>query len=303
MVKKNRSVAHVLPRLAIGGMYLVAWLPWWTYRPLAAALVMLGFALAPTKVRIAAVNLRLCFPDLSRARRWLALVRCLNENALWLLTTSRVWLRPHTLAHIEKRCEIIGAEHVHSALEAGVPTILCAAHQPHVDVSMVVLTRTLPFCPTYRPYRSTLFNRFMVEKRQQLATALVSIKDLRAVAKACKQHKVLWIAPDQDPGRRASVFVPFLGVQAAHGPGVRRLADICRAQVCPLTLERTHGWCWRITIHPPLKDFPSADISRDTLVQNHPLEQSLRAYPHNYLWLHRRFKTQPEGAPSPYARS
>ena len=57
---------------------------------------------------------------------------------------------------------------------------------------------------------------------------------------------------------------------------------------------------YEVVILPALTDFPSADVEADTRRINQLLEQHVRQAPEQYLWVHRRFKTQPPGKSSPY---
>ena len=62
-----------------------------------------------------------------------------------------------------------------------------------------------------------------------------------------------------------------------------------------MTEERYH-----VIISKPLENFPTADFEADTRRLNAELEEWIRAYPDQYLWVHRRFKTRPEGEQSLY---
>ena len=55
------------------------------------------------------------------------------------------------------------------------------------------------------------------------------------------------------------------------------------------------------SIGAPLADFPSKDALADTARTMALIETQVRRVPPQYLWIHKRFKTQPEDTPSPYA--
>ena len=58
---------------------------------------------------------------------------------------------------------------------------------------------------------------------------------------------------------------------------------------------------YRVEIGSALADFPSADALADTARIMALIEAQVRRVPAQYLWIHKRFKTQPEGMASPYS--
>jgi len=59
-----------------------------------------------------------------------------------------------------------------------------------------------------------------------------------------------------------------------------------------------HGWVVRFM--PPLDNFPTADALDDTTRFNRYIESQIALQPAQYLWVHKRFKTRPEGEPGFY---
>tara|TARA_R110001606_G_scaffold21286_6_gene75148 strand:- start:990 stop:1313 length:324 start_codon:yes stop_codon:yes gene_type:complete len=99
------------------------------------------------------------------------------------------------------------------------------------------------------------------------------------------------------------VFVPLFGVPAATVTATSTFARLGKAQVVPFTQSRLPGaQGYQLTIHPPLQDFPSGDDMADALRINQWVEQSIAQQPEQYMWVHRRFKTRPEGVARPYAK-
>ena len=125
--------------------------------------------------------------------------------------------------------------------------------------------------------------------------------DLRGMVKALKLGRTVWYAPDQDLGHRHSAFTPFFGIPAATVTATTTLAKLSNAIVVPFTQTRLDNGCgYRLTLHPPLTDFPSEDEYLDACRINSVIEQQIRLQPAQYLWMHRRFKTRPDGEPSLY---
>ena len=73
------------------------------------------------------------------------------------------------------------------------------------------------------------------------------------------------------------------------------------AKVLPLFHERRGDGSYRVEIGAPLEDFPSGDAHADTARVMALIETQVRRVPAQYLWIHKRFKTQPDGRKSPYA--
>ena len=248
---------------------------------------------ARSKCRIAAINIGLCFPDLSRVQQRNLVQRCIAENCRWILTTARAWCRTAALKQEASCSRVEGLEVVQEILDNGGKIIFYQGHQTHMDIALYLFTRHFPLCPTYRAYRSSWFNRFMVRARMKMATKVIDIRQSRTILRALKQYRTLWITADQDLGAKNAVFAPFFGQDCAWHQGVRKWAKISGAKVCFLSTRRIDHLHYVVTIHPPLADFPSTSAHADILRQNALLEAAIRAVPEQYLWLHRRFKTRP----------
>ena len=98
------------------------------------------------------------------------------------------------------------------------------------------------------------------------------------------------------------MFVPFFGVPAATITGVSRLARASKAVVLPVISRILPGGAgYVVTVFPPLADYPTRDVEADTRRINAFIEAQVLTMPEQYYWVHKRFKTRPEGEPSPYA--
>ena len=66
----------------------------------------------------------------------------------------------------------------------------------------------------------------------------------------------------------------------------------------PVFDEKTRTYAMHIL--PALDDLPSGDMVRDLSRINAMMEDQVRRAPEQYWWIHRRFKTRPEGEPPFY---
>ena len=91
-----------------------------------------------------------------------------------------------------------------------------------------------------------------------------------------------------------TVFAPFFGVPAATITATHQLARLTGCAVIPY-FHRREGLRYVLRIGQPLADFPSGDVLADTTRVNQAIEAMVREAPSQYLWIHRRFKRQPDG--------
>jgi Kdo2-lipid IVA lauroyltransferase/acyltransferase len=100
-------------------------------------------------------------------------------------------------------------------------------------------------------------------------------------------------------GPEESIFVPFYGVEAATVPSLSRFARLGRAKVVPVVTRLTREG-YEVRVLPEWKDFPSDDVTADTALMNQRLQGYIDTMPDQYYWVHKRFKTRPEGTPPAY---
>ena len=288
--------------LGLGVLWLVVQLPYALLLKLGRALGALMLLVAKSRRQIAARNLELCFPELSAAER----TRLLRENfassgiAFFEMAMSWWWPRARLarLAHIE------GLEHLQAAQREGQGVILMSLHFTTLEIGAALLGQRHTIDGMYREHNNPLFDyiqRHGRERHNRDASA-IEREDVRAMLKVLRAGRAIWYAPDQDYGRKQSIFVPLFGVPAATVTATSKFARLGKARVVPFTQQRlADGSGYRLTIHPPLADFPGDSEEADCLRINQWIEQAVRQCPEQYLWAHRRFKTRPEGAPKLYA--
>jgi KDO2-lipid IV(A) lauroyltransferase len=96
-------------------------------------------------------------------------------------------------------------------------------------------------------------------------------------------------------GPEESIFVPFFGEPAATVPSLSRFAKLGRARVLPVVTRMTFSG-YEVEVLKAWDDFPTDDAQADTALMNQRLETYIQDMPAQYFWVHKRFKTRPEGA-------
>ena len=197
------------------------------------------------------------------------------------------------------RCE--GAEHFEQALRAGRGVLFATAHLGNWELSAFAhALLTGPMNVVVRPLDNPLIDR-MVERRRGLSgNRLISKRDIaRPILKALAANEAVGILIDQNASPDAGVFVDFFGMPACSGTGFAKLAARSGAAVIPgFALWSEEEQRYVLRFYPPLP--MTGDAARDTATLQKKLAEIVRAYPDQWLWIHRRWKTRPPGKTSLY---
>lgn len=297
-----RSFAH--PRywstwLAIGAMYVAAWLPWPIKLWLGKIIGLLACRFAKRRRRITETNIALCFPEKDADVQRQLVKDIFIANGIGLIETATGWCRD--VDSLRHRVAYKGQEHLARAKAQGKGVLVIGIHFSTLDLGGALHSLFSPADVVYRPHNNPLFERFMTRARSRIFGQAIDRHDLRGVVRRIRSGHVVWYSPDQDFGRDVSVFAPFFGHQAASIRLTAKIARMTGAPVVPLMFHRNpDNRTYTIECLPALENFPSADEVDDATRVNAFIEQAIRQHPEQYLWLHRRFKTRPEGQPNIY---
>lgn len=280
--------------LAIGAMYVAAWLPWRVKLWLGKGIGLAAWRLAKKRRHITETNVALCFPDKSAGEQRRLVRETFIANGIGLLETAAVWCRD--AEDFRHRVACVGEEHLARAEAQGKGVLIIGVHFSALDLGGALHSLFFSADAVYRPHNNPLFDRFMMRARKRNFGQLIDRYDLRTAVRRIKAGRSVWYSPDQDFGRDASVFAPFFGQQAST---VKLTAKIARLTDAPVVLlmfhrnpdNRTYTFEWL----PALEGYPSGDDVADATCVNAMIEQAILTHPEQYLWLHRRFKTRPKG--------
>lgn len=288
--------------LLVGLLRLGACLP---YRPRVAAGVALGVMLRlmmPGRRRVARVNLELCFPELDKRARERLLSRHFRALGAGFIDMGVAWWGDG--ARIARVSRVHGMQHLEHALAEGHGVILVSGHFTTMEMGVRLLTLFAPspwLYSIYRRSKNRLFERVMLRGRSGQPAVMFPREEVRTMINALRAGMPVCFFPDQDHGSHHSVFVPFCGVPAATVRSTARLARRTGARVVPYFQHRLPGTRgYELEVLPALENFPSGDDERDAARVSALIEAAVRHHPHEYLWIHRRFKTRPAGAADVY---
>ena len=297
--REPRARLRDLPtRLAIAAMGALARLPLGAWRPAGAFIGTALRLLGARRRRIAETNLRLCFPALDEGARRKLLHDHYRSLGLSIVEMAAAWRAPH--AQLAGLAEVVGLEHLERARAEGRGVLLVTAHFTYLEMGARLIAAAWPVHPMYRRNKKPLLDRFILEARAANMAEPVERGDTRKLVRLLKRGGVVWYAPDQNYGLRHGLFAPFFGIPAATITATSRLARMGDALVVPYHPRRLPDGRYRLEILPPLTGYPSGNDAADAARINRWIEAAVRRAPADYLWIHRRFKTRPEGEPGFY---
>jgi KDO2-lipid IV(A) lauroyltransferase len=127
----------------------------------------------------------------------------------------------------------------------------------------------------------------------------------RGLISAMRQGETVGILMDTNMTPPQGVFVDFFGTAACTASGMARVALKTGAAVLPgflLWEESSQSYVLHFGRQLELvrSEDNEADIVANTALFTRVLEDYIRQYPQQWLWLHRRWKTRPEGQPPIY---
>ena len=293
----RRALSHG----AIALFWLLHFLPLPLLARVGQLLGTLLYHIGNRRRRIALTNLALCFPELSDSQRqtlarehFRVLGRSILERSLlW-------WASPERLSRLIR---VNGAERISTLRDAGRPVILLAPHFVGLDAGGIGITMRFDIVSMYSVQKNPVFDRLLLRGRKRFGDQmLLSRQDgARSSIRAMRSGRPFYYLPDMDFGRRDSVFAPFFGIEAATITGLSRLARAAGAAVVPcITRMLPGGQGYLVDIDDAWTDFPTSDVSADSARMNTYIESVVRNQPEQYYWVHRRFKTRPEGQPRVY---
>ncbi len=273
-------------------------------RPLARGMAILlagaVYHLHPRLRRVGLRNLEIAMPELPLKERrrivrgvFLSLGRLLAEFCRF---------PKYSRENVSRVAVYEGFENFDTAQRRGKGVLFLTAHLGAWEVgSFVHSVHGHPLRVVVRPLDNPYVDR-LVERYRTLHGNQTFPKDefARGLLSAMRAGETVGLLMDQNMTPPQGVFVPFFGVQACTASGIARVALHTDASVIPaFTIWDPVLRKYRVHFDPPLTlvrtDNAEADLVANTAMFNNVLEQYVRKYPDQWLWVHRRWKTRPEG--------
>ena len=253
---------------------------------------------------IADVNLKIAYPQMPERERKHLIRRVLVETIKTILESIKFWqMEAAGLTALVKRID--GWEVLERAMQEQKAVILLVPHLGNWELVNLYASQIYPITGLYRAQKSAWLDDLMYRGRGKFgAHALTAdANSVRGLMKAIKQNHIIFILPDQNPGKGSGVFADFYNFPALTPVLPVRLAARTEAKVLFAYCERlpyAQGFCLRI--EEAGAALAQDDTENACAAMNRELERLIDRRPEQYWWGYSRYRHRPEGEPPLYRK-
>ena len=200
--------------------------------------------------------------------------------------------------HIQQYVRFEGIQHAEQALAEGKGAIILTGHFGNWELLAASISATIaPLTPIVRTLRSPRLNALVSSYRERAGYATIDRDTgIRHARRCLKRNELLGIVTDVDT-HVSGVFVDFFGRPAYTPYSPVAIALKTGAAILPTFIVRQPDGSHRAIIEPPLAlqrtDVKEKDLVINTQKFTKIIESYIRRYPTQWIWMHRRWKTQP----------
>jgi KDO2-lipid IV(A) lauroyltransferase len=198
----------------------------------------------------------------------------------------------------EGRITVSGREIVDQALQRGKGVMILTAHMGNWDLlGMFTVKHKYPLTIISKDLKSKTINDMWMVLRERFGVNIIPAHNsARGSLKVLKKNELLGFILDQNRPRDAGIFVDFFGRPACTSPGLAILSAQAQAPVVPVFINRTPDGNHELRILPVIDPPPDREpetVRKATQIYTKIIEDQIRRYPDQWIWLHRRWKTKP----------
>jgi KDO2-lipid IV(A) lauroyltransferase len=287
--------------------YALAWvlikfvgaLPWPLARAAGISIAWAVYFLHRKLRHVGIRNLELAFPEKSLAERKKILRGVFTSLGRQVAEVCR--FPKYTHENVSKTVVYEGFENFERALARGKGVLFLTGHLGAWELS--AFAHSLyghPLNIVMRPLDNPYLDRLTRRYRTMHGNKAVDKDFARGLIAAMRKGETVGVLMDTNMIASQGVFVDFFGILACTASGIARVALKTDAAVVPgFTIWDPQLKKYRLRFDPAVKLIRTkdreADVVANTALFTKIIEDYVRRYPDQWLWVHRRWKTRPPG--------
>ena len=267
----------------------------------------LAYLLARDLRRTGEINLRLAFPEKTEEERAALLRECFDSLGRELGLFSQMASRSRE--ELRQLIEVQGFENLEKArAERGDRLIYFTGHLGAWEMtSFGVSVLGYPLLFLVRRLDNAKVEQLVDGVRTKFGNKTVDkLSAARSMLKILRSGEIaLGLLPDLNTLDDEAIFVDFFGVPAATTFVIAKLAVRTNTPLIPFFAPWSEEkGKYLLIVEPPIlaecTGDEEADVRRVTMEVTRRVENQIRQYPGQWLWIHKRWKTRPPGEPPIY---
>ena len=255
--------------------------------------------------RVGLRNLEFAFPEKSPAERKRILAGVFTSLGRLLAEVCR--FPSYTPENISQVAIYDGFENYERAHQRGKGVLFLTAHLGGWEIgSFMHSLHGHPLRIVVRPLDNPHVNRLVENVRTLHGNTTFGKQDFaRGLLSAMKAGETVGLLMDTNMTPPQGAFVDFFGIPACTASGVARVALHTDAAVVPaFTIWDPVLRKYRVRFDPAIELIRTGNDAEDVVANTarftKVIEDYVRRYPDQWLWVHRRWKTRPPGSPPIY---
>ena len=280
-------------------------LPRTAARGLASGAAQALYAILPKLRKTAEFNLQLAFPEWSEAQRK-AVIHGMLRNLGWM-AAEFARLPRYRKENIEQLVVLDGHGNFLAGHGRGKGVLYLTGHIGAWELSSYAhALYGFPLHYMARPLDNARVNTLVNEYRCLSGNRpIFKNESARVLLKILRESGTVGILADQNTMPEEGVFVDFFGETACTTTGIARVALHTGAAVVPgYAIWDESIQKYRLRFEPPVELIRTGDADKDIFENTQRfakvMEQIIRKYPEQWVWVHARWKTRPKGEPELY---
>jgi KDO2-lipid IV(A) lauroyltransferase len=244
--------------------------------------------------RIVRRNLKFVYPEWTPKRIKATSLKIFQNIGITFMEVLQIICLPKD--EILCRTKIKGKKILLEAIKENKGVILISAHLGNWEIVIPYLSALgLRTSAVGRRLRVKLLNRLIVGLRTRFGTISIDKEDgMPKMMRSVREGKILGIMIDQGTQSSMGVKINFFNRAVTATPAPALIALRCKCPVVPIFGVREIDGSLTIIVNPPLrltrtKDL-KADLKTNMQLMNDVIEKTVRAYPEQWFWVHKRWK-------------